>query len=84
MDALRLALTSLYAAAIMLGLASGSAMAAEDSEKPTENLPPHKTPHTAEPPTGGHANLAASATNPVANLIQFQIQDQHGNLDQSH
>lgn len=44
---------------------------------PAENLPPHKTPHTAEPPTGGHANLAAAATNPVANLIQLQIQDQY-------
>ena len=73
----RIALTSLYAAAIMLGLASGSVLAAEDTEKPAENLPPHKTPHTAEPPTGGHANLAAAATNPVANLIQFQIQDQY-------
>jgi hypothetical protein len=61
----------------MLGLASGSAVAHEDSEQPAKNLPPHKTPHTAEPPKGGHANLAAAATNPVANLIQFQIQDQY-------
>jgi hypothetical protein len=67
----------LYAAAITLGFASGSAMAHEDSEKPAENLPPHKTPHTAQPPKGGHANLAAAATNPVANLIQFQIQDEY-------
>ena len=73
----RIALTSLYAAAIMLGLASGSVLAAEDTEKPAENLPPHKTPHTAEPPTGGHANLAAAATNPVANLVQCQIQDEY-------
>ena len=38
---------------------------------------PHETPHKAEPPTGGHANLAAAATNPIANLIQFQIQNSY-------
>ena len=38
---------------------------------------PHETPHKAKPPTGGHANLAAAATNPIANLIQFQMQDQY-------
>jgi hypothetical protein len=36
---------------------------------------PHETPHKAEPPTGGHKNLAEAATNPVANLVQFQIQN---------
>jgi len=35
---------------------------------------PHETPHKAEPPTGGHSSLAAAATNPIANLIQFQVQ----------
>ena len=77
MNAFRIGLSGLYAAAITLGLTSGSVLAHEDSEKPAENLPPHKTPHTAEPPTGGHANLAAAATNPIANLIQFQVQDQY-------
>ncbi len=72
MNAFRIGLSRLYAAVIMLGLASGSVLAADH-----QSLPPHETPHTAEPPTGGHANLAAAATNPVANLIQFQIQDQY-------
>ncbi len=53
MNALRMGLSGSYAAAIILGLVSGSAMAHEDSEKPAENLPPHKTPHTAEPPPSG-------------------------------
>jgi hypothetical protein len=77
MTKLRIGLTSLYAAAIMLGLASGSVLAAEATKPPAENLPPHKTPHPAQPPKGGHANLAAAATNPVANLIQFQLQNQY-------
>ena len=76
-NAFRIGLTSLYAAAIMLGLASGSVLAAEDSNQTAEILPPHKTPSPAEPPTGGHSSLAAAATNPVANLIQFQIQNQY-------
>jgi hypothetical protein len=36
---------------------------------------PHETPHKAEPPTGGHANLAEAATNPIANLMQLQVQE---------
>ncbi len=76
MNALRLALTSLYAAAIMLGLASGSVLAAEATKSPAENLPPHKTSHPAEPPKGGHANLAAAATNPVANLTRAGVRRQ--------
>jgi hypothetical protein len=40
-----------------------------------QQQPAHQTPHKAEPPTGGHANLAAAATNPIANLMQFQVQD---------
>ena len=28
-----------------------------------------------DPPHGGHANLAAAATNPISNLIQFQVQN---------
>ena len=57
MNVFRIGLSGLYAAAITLRLASGSAMAHEDSEQPAENLPPHETPHTAEPPTGGHAHM---------------------------
>jgi hypothetical protein len=75
--ALKIGSGGLYAAALTLGLAWGTAMAAEEATQPSENLPPHKTPHTAEPPTGGHANLAEAATNPIANLIQFQVQNQY-------
>jgi hypothetical protein len=40
-----------------------------------KQLPPHEAPHKAEPPTGGHANLAAAATNPISNLVQVQVQN---------
>jgi hypothetical protein len=46
-------------------------------DHPDKNLPAHEQPHKAEPPTGGHANLAAAATNPVANLVQFQMQNSY-------
>jgi hypothetical protein len=72
MNALRIGLSGLYAAAIMLGLAFGSAMAADDS-----NLPPHKMPAPPEPAGNSHANLAEAATNPLANLVQLQLQDQY-------
>jgi hypothetical protein len=67
------ALTVLCAVAITLGFTSGSVLAHEDH--PDKDLPAHEQSHKAEPPTGGHANLAGAATNPVANLVQFQIQD---------
>jgi len=38
---------------------------------------PHETPHKAEPPTGGHSSLAGAATNPIANLVQFQMQNSY-------
>ena len=56
--------------AAILGLISGSVMAQSDDTRE-----PHETPHKAEPPTGGHSSLAAAATNPIANLVQFQIQN---------
>jgi len=70
-----------------LGFTSGSVWAVEVSDedykllqqikqKDTDkNLHPHETPHPHEPPTGGHSSLAGAATNPIANLIQFQMQD---------
>ena len=67
-------------AAIALGLATGSALAHDepvDDKKYDHSGEPHETPHKAEPPTGGHANLAAAATNPISNLVQFQLQDQY-------
>jgi len=82
-------LTGLCALAIALGFASGSVLAVEVSEEDykllqkikqqqaKKKLPAHEQPHTKEPPTGGHANLAAAATNPIANLVQFQMQNSY-------
>jgi len=55
---------------MIVGLISGSVMAQSDDTKE-----PHETPHKAEPPSGGHSSLAAAATNPIANLVQFQLQN---------
>jgi hypothetical protein len=63
-------LKNLLLTALTLGLISGSVMAQSDDTRE-----PHETPHKAEPPTGGHSSLAAAATNPIANLVQFQIQN---------
>ena len=68
-------LTGLCALAITLGFTSGGVLAHDDH--PDKNLPAHEQPHPHEPPTGGHSNLAAAATNPIANLVQFQIQDSY-------
>ena len=59
----------------ILGLMSGSALAHEQQYDNSKE--PHESPHKATPPTGGHSNLANAATNPIANLIQLQIQDQY-------
>jgi hypothetical protein len=70
-------LGGLAVAAMMLGLSAGSILAHDehDQAQADKNLPPHERPAPAEPPTGGHANLAEAATNPVANLVQFQVQN---------
>ena len=68
-------LTGLCALAMTLGFTSGGVLAHDDH--PDKNLPAHEQPHPHEPPTGGHSNLAAAATNPIANLVQFQIQDSY-------
>jgi hypothetical protein len=67
--------TGLVAAAIVLSLNAGSVVAHESQYD--NSRPPHESPHKAEPPTGGHKNLANAATNPIANLIQFQVQNQY-------
>ena len=67
-NSFRKAVTSLTAAAIMVGLASGSVLAAGESTSPAT---------TAPPPADAAANLAAQATNPAANLMQFQIQNSY-------
>jgi hypothetical protein len=61
---LKMTLITFCAVAIMFGLTTGSALAQD-----AHNMPP---PHD---PTGGakHGNLAEAATNPIANLIQFQL-----------
>ena len=69
------ALIGMAAATAILGLATGSAMAHEPEYD--NSKAPHESPYKAEPPTGGHASLGMAATNPIANLIQFQIQDQY-------
>jgi hypothetical protein len=74
-SSLKRVLTGLCALVIMLYFTPGSVLAHEDH--PDKDLPAHEQPHRSEPPTGGHANLAAAATNPIANLIQFQIQNSY-------
>jgi hypothetical protein len=88
---LKMALAGLPAMAIAFGLASGSVLAAEVSQadydklqahkkkEAERQLPPHQRPAPANPahPSGPPgANLAAAATNPIANLVQFQVQDE--------
>jgi hypothetical protein len=75
-------LIRLWTAALTLGLSTGGVLAGKTHEEvtgaPYDNTKaPHETPYKAEPPTGGHKNLADAATNPIGNLIQVQIQDQY-------
>jgi hypothetical protein len=64
-------LTGLCALVIMLGFTPGSVLAHEDH--PDKDLPAHEQPH----PDGGNSDLAGAATNPIANLIQLQIQNSY-------
>ncbi len=64
-----------WAAMFALGLMTVSVLA--DDTHYDNTKAPHESPHKAEPPTGGHTSLAAAATNPIGNLIQFQLQDQY-------
>jgi hypothetical protein len=75
------AIVSLWAA-IAFGLASGSVLADKTHEEATgkpydKTKAPHEAPYKSEPPAGGHKDLAAAATNPLANLMQFQFQYQY-------
>jgi hypothetical protein len=86
---LNVILAGLCTLVIMLGFMPVSVLAVEVSEEDYKLLqkikqeqthkgkPAHEQPHTAEPPSGGHANLAAAATNPIANLVQFQMQNSY-------
>ena len=85
------AMTVLCAAVMLLGLTTGSVLAVEVSDEDAtkleavkkkeaaKQLPAHEQPAPANPahPTGGSnaANLAAAATNPVAAMMQFQLQN---------
>jgi len=69
-----MALIGLCTVAIMIGLSTGSALAQDKDAK--KDLPPHEAPPPAHPAGGdNHANLAQAATNPIANLVQFQVQN---------
>ena len=70
---IRTVLIGLCTATILLGLTTGSVLAHEDPSHYDNSKAPHESPHKAEPPTGGHKNLAQAATNPISNLIQFQV-----------
>ena len=77
----------LVAAAITLGLSTGSVLAVDVSEEDykllqsvkkkeaDKQLPPHKQPAPAHPAGSKSGSLAEAATNPIANLMQFQLQD---------
>ena len=73
----RVALTGLCSMIILLGFTTGNIMAQDDPTHSDKSKAPHESPHKAEPPTGGHKNLAEAATNPIANLIQFQVQNSY-------
>ena len=64
-----------WVVAITVGLMPGSVLA--DNAPYDSSMAPHESPHTAEPPTGGHSSLANAATNPIGNLIQLQLQNQY-------
>ena len=81
---LRLVLIGLCTVAIVFGFTAGSALAQDDAKyqeykkkQAEKELPPHKQPAPASPSGHQHANLAEAATNPLANLIQFQVQEQY-------
>ena len=72
---LKMALAGLSTVAILFGLTTGSVLA-HDEHAAEKQLPPHERP----PPAGPHTNakagsLAEAATNPIAPMIQFQLQN---------
>jgi hypothetical protein len=81
------ALTAMCAAGILLGLSTSSVLAVEVSDEDyktlqahkkkqaEKQLPPHEQPAPAHPAGSKSGNLAEAATNPIANLMQFQVQD---------
>jgi hypothetical protein len=84
---LNTALTALCAAGILLGLTTSSVLAVEVSDEDyktlqahkkkqaEKQLPPHEQPAPAHPSGTKSGSLAEAATNPIANLMQFQVQN---------
>jgi hypothetical protein len=84
---LRTSLTALCAAVIFLGFTTGSVLAVDVSDEDyktlqahkkkqaEKQLPPDERPAPAHPSGTKAGNLAEAATNPIANLIQFQVQN---------
>ena len=83
-------LAALCAAVILLGFTTGSVLAVDVSDEDYKTLqahkkkqaekqqPPHEqpAPHNPSAPSVSNAhNLAEAATNPIANLMQFQVQN---------
>jgi hypothetical protein len=68
-------ISKLLFTSVIFSLMNGSVLAHEQQYDNTKE--PHESPHKAEPPKGGHDSLAAAATNPIANLVQFQIQNRY-------
>jgi hypothetical protein len=75
------------AAVISLGLATGSVLAVEVSDEDhktlqahkkkqaEKQLPPHQRPAPDHPAGSKSGSLAEAATNPIANLMQIQLQN---------
>ena len=67
-------------AVIALGFTTGSVLAHDkqgNDDHYDHSGAPHETPHKAEPPSGGHPSLAVTANNPIANLIQVELQNMY-------
>ena len=64
----------------MLATSATSAVAQAPTADDTKTPAPAEVAHGSDPPKPGdpHQNLAEAATNPVANLMQFQFQNQIG------
>jgi hypothetical protein len=81
------ALTALCAAGILLGLTTSSVLAVDVSDEDyktlqahkkkqaEKQLPPNEQPAPVHPSGTKSGSLAEAATNPIANLMQFQVQN---------
>jgi len=82
---LKMALIGLCTVAIMFGFSTVNVLAQDDKasyeewkkKEAEKKLPPHRRPAPASPTGNDHGSLAEAATNPLSNLIQFQLQNQY-------